>query len=97
MTTVIDHPVASHTLGDNDYVLGSTEARPSISSTPTPWGMSVNFHLRTETPVVACAYDDENRITVSLGGTADDLTLFLPADQLDRLITVLRAARERLS
>jgi hypothetical protein len=58
--------------------------------------MRVNFHLRAETPVVACTHSREDRITVSLGGTSDDLTLFLPADQLDRLITVLTAARERL-
>ena len=96
MTAVVNPSVATRSLGDNDYVVTAEEPRPSLTSSPAAWGMSVNFHLRAETPLLACVYRDQDRITVGLGGVADDLTLFLHTDQLDRLITVLHAARRRL-
>ena len=95
MTAVVHHPPVE-TLTDNDYVVTADEPRPSITSVATPWSMSVNFHLRPQTPVLACVYRDENRVTVSFGGSTDDLTLYLQAEQIDRLVAVLRAARRRL-
>jgi hypothetical protein len=95
MTAVVTQPRVEK-LTDNDYVVTSDQPRPSITSDASPWSMSVNYHLWPETPVLACVYIDDNRITVGFGGCTDDLTLYLTADQIDRLVAVLRSARRRL-
>jgi hypothetical protein len=97
MTITVNPDVVGDALTSNDYVVSADDPRPNVSDIPMSWAMSVNYHFWPDTPVVACVYDDEDRITVSLGGVHDDLTLYLPADQLDRLIAVLTAARRRLS
>jgi hypothetical protein len=96
MTTVLSPTTNVIGLTPNDHVVTSGEPRPVLTQYPTPWSMSVNFHVREDTPAVACVYPDEDRTTVSLGGLTDDLTIFVDVKQLDRLIVLLTAVRSRL-
>jgi hypothetical protein len=96
MTAVLD-PAQVGQSTKRDYVVTSDQPRPRITDVAVPWSMSVNYHLCADTPVVVCVYTDADRITVGFGGATDDLTLFVPADQIDRLMLLLRTARRRLS
>lgn len=59
-------------------------------------GMSVNVHVRAETPVYVDAYPAERRATVQIGAWGEGVTLYLRRDELDRLRAALEEARQSL-
>ncbi|MFE9651563.1 hypothetical protein [Micromonospora sp. NPDC006431] len=59
--------------------------------------VTVNVHVRSHTDLSFCSYPADDRVTVTVGGTGGDVTLFLPRVEIDRLAGVLAEARESLS
>jgi hypothetical protein len=95
MTVTVGTPAGSP-LSANDYLLGRDEYGPDLSKYALPWSVDVNVHVRNGSPIEARVYDDEDRITVKVGAFSAQVLLYLPADQIDRLIALLTAARQRL-
>jgi hypothetical protein len=84
-------------LSANDYLLGRGEREPDLSKYTLPWSLGIDAHVYQRTPLMVRVYDDENRVTLRVGGGyCADLHLYLAADQIDRLIVLLTAARQRL-
>ncbi len=83
-------------LTDHDMVVNAKSRRAVLPASDTPLQLSVAVSPRPQTPILARIYPTEQRIVLSLGTSRTDLVLFLPVDQLDRLINVLTTARERL-
>jgi hypothetical protein len=84
-------------LTDHDYIIGTGDPAPSIDELSRGrWVFGTNFHLYPDTPVRLRVYEDERRVVVQFGNHAAGLDLYANADQLDRLIILLSAARQRL-
>ena len=95
MTVTVDKN-ADVPLSANDYLLSRHEHGPDLVRFALPWTLGVNVHLREDMPIQVRVYDEDNRITVKFGGFSADVDVYLPADQIDRLIHLLIAARDRL-
>lgn len=82
-------------LTDNDHLVGDGETGPYF---PTDLSISLgaDVHLRSETPIVVRLHTDQQRAVVRFGVCRACLDLFADAGQIDRLITVLTAAKARL-
>ncbi|PTA42984.1 hypothetical protein [Micromonospora sp. RP3T] len=59
--------------------------------------MTANVHVKPETELSFSLYPIDDRVTVQIGGTGGDVTLFLPRSEIERLAGVLAEARESLS
>jgi len=60
--------------------------------------MSVNVHVRDETAIIVDEHPDERRVVVALGDNYPAFAnLFLGLADLDRLIGVLSASRDRMA
>jgi hypothetical protein len=95
MTLAVDKTTDT-ALTANDYLVGDEDAHPNLLEFKGLWALGVSAHLYAETPLVVRLYERDNRVTVRVGGDSAELYLYLPADQIDRLITLLTAARKRL-
>jgi len=93
--TVIDIR-ADAPLTEHDHIVDDEGTYPDLDGFYLPWGLSVSLHLRAATPIVVRVHTDEHRAVVRFGANSAQTDLFVNADQLDRLITVLTAARTRL-
>jgi len=87
---------ADPVLTDHDYIIGDGQPYPDLSGCYLPFAMGFTLHLRDTTPIVVRVHESKRRVVVSFGANSVEADLFLKADQLDRLITVLTAARGRL-
>jgi hypothetical protein len=83
-------------LTDNDHILTEEGGEPDLSRFALRWSLGVSFHLRPDTPAQVRVYESESRAVLRLGGFSTDLDVYLPADQIDRLITLLTATRAHL-
>ncbi len=55
------------------------------------------FHVRADTAFCVVEHANENRVVVEIGNGGSQAHLFLPLSDLDRLIGVLSASRDRLT
>ena len=55
------------------------------------------FHVRADTPLSVVEHADENRVVVEIGDGDGQAHLFLRLPDLDRLIRVLSASRDRMA
>ena len=83
-------------LTEHDHIVDDERIYPDLHGYYLPWDLSVSLHLRATTPIVVRVHADEHRAVVRFGANSAQTDLFVKADQLDRLIAVLTAARTRL-
>jgi hypothetical protein len=83
-------------LTDHDHIDMTGDNWSDASDYALPWSQSTSFHVRPQTPIRVRVHEDQNRVVVRLGAMCADLDVYANADQLDRLITLLSAARQRL-
>jgi hypothetical protein len=96
MTVAPVNPAAA-ALSEHDRIVAAGDYEPRGTNILLPWALGVDFHLRADTPVTVRLYPAEKRVTIRLGCYPAELDLYASADRLDRLITVLAAARQRLA
>jgi hypothetical protein len=88
---------ATAALSEHDRIIAAGDYEPRGTDILLPWALGIDFHLRSDTPVTVRLYPTEARVTIRLGSYPAELDLYASADRLDRLITVLTAARQRLT
>jgi hypothetical protein len=101
MTVTVSAPATEATgqagLTDLDAIISAGEREPDQYACDLPLHVGVSVHLRAETPVQVRLWPDQNRAVVSIGMHRAGVDLFVDADQIDRLITLLTATRQRLA
>jgi hypothetical protein len=97
MTVTVSEPAIQAGLTDLDAIIRAGEREPDQATCDLPLHVGVSVHLRAETPVLVRLWPDQNRAVVSIGMHRAGVDLFVDADQIDRLITLLTATRQRLA
>jgi hypothetical protein len=84
-------------LTNHDHIIATGDADPLGSRRAvSDWALSASLHLYADTPIRVRVYDHEDRAVIRFGTHGADLDVYANAGQLDRLITLLSAARQRL-
>jgi hypothetical protein len=98
MTITVTNPSAP-VLSEHDVIIrsGSQSGSGLLPSSEAPVSLGVSLHLHNDTPVLVRLHPDQGRIVLSLGTSRAEVDVYLTAGQIERLVNVLSAARERLS